>query len=182
METCSVCKESIVGTHIATSTDNENCGRSLVGTNFVRKDDKPYCKLCPTDKEQAKQKKLGRVYHPEHFVCTKCDKPFNGTQYFEDEGKPYCELHYKEVTGALCQFCRKAVKGKMISALGSKWCEAHFMCMGCFAPLNDFERSKFMDFDTKPFCRRCYDKLPSDTKRNTKKYAESEKKYLPTPA
>ncbi|KAJ3261549.1 LIM and senescent cell antigen-like-containing domain protein 2 [Boothiomyces macroporosus] len=166
----------------AESVLNENCGRSLVGTNFVRKDDKPYCKLCPTDKEQAKQKKLGRVYHPEHFVCTKCDKPFNGTQYFEDEGKPYCELHYKEVTGALCQFCRKAVKGKMISALGSKWCEAHFMCMGCFAPLNDFERSKFMDFDTKPFCRRCYDKLPSDTKRNTKKYAESEKKYLPTPA
>ncbi|KAJ3323945.1 LIM and senescent cell antigen-like-containing domain protein 2 [Boothiomyces sp. JEL0866] len=139
MDTCSVCKESIAGTHIATSTDkyhklavesalNENCGRSLVGTNFVRKDDKPYCKLCPTDKEQAKQKKL------------------------------------------------------VISALGSKWCEAHFMCMGCFAPLNDFERSKFMDFDTKPFCRRCFDKLPSDTKRNMKKYAESEKKYLPTPA
>ncbi|KAJ3306481.1 LIM and senescent cell antigen-like-containing domain protein 2 [Kappamyces sp. JEL0829] len=235
----------------------ENCGRSLVGASFVRKDDKPYCKLCPTDTERAKIKKLdeatdscefcnkpiekypllfkggkyhayhyhchvcqkqldhtareyagelycfpdyekiqskicgacrkpimgntvsalGKVFHPEHFVCFQCENPFNGTTHYEHKNHPYCELHYKQVTGAICQYCRKAVKGNAIDALGGKWCENHFQCLGCFVNLSDLQRTSFLDFDGKPFCRRCYDSLPWGVRSNLKSYREKEKKY-----
>jgi hypothetical protein len=121
---------------------------------------------------------LGKMYHPDHFVCDRCGNPFSGSPHFEFEGKPYCELHYKEVTGNFCQYCRKAVKGAVINALNGSWCQNHFQCMGCFVNLSDLERAKFMDFDGKPFCRRCFDKLPGETRRNINKYKEKEKSYV----
>jgi hypothetical protein len=54
---------------------------------------------------------MGKVYHPQHFLCEKCDSPFNGSKHYEFEGKAYCELHFKIVTGAICQYCRRPVKG-----------------------------------------------------------------------
>ncbi|OAJ42864.1 hypothetical protein BDEG_26264 [Batrachochytrium dendrobatidis JEL423] len=127
---------------------SENCGRPLVGSTFIRKDDKPYCKVCPIDstkkKSQALQKNtkgklfcmadyeknmaqicyacrkpivgrstsaIGKIYHPEHFSCWKCEKPFDGAPYFELNSQPYCEAHYKELTGSVCQYCKSAAKG-----------------------------------------------------------------------
>lgn len=55
---------------------------------------------------------MGKIYHPEHFVCFKCELPFNGSPHFENEGKIYCEVHYKEVTGALCKYCCRGIRGK----------------------------------------------------------------------
>lgn len=55
---------------------------------------------------------MGKVYHIEHFLCFKCETPFNGEKYHEFEGKPYCELHYKNLAGQNCQYCRRATKGK----------------------------------------------------------------------
>ncbi|KAL2913424.1 hypothetical protein HK105_207036 [Polyrhizophydium stewartii] len=237
----------------------ENCGKSLVGSTFVRKDDKPYCKMCPSDSaKRAKQdsaqqqetcencKKpvttgtglvfrgqhyhashfrcgtchevltvgakefegelycvadfekimaqicyacrrpivgrsmsaIGKIYHPEHFVCWKCEKPFDGAPYFEYQSRPYCEAHYKELTGSVCQYCRSAAKGNVVSALGVRWCEQHFMCMGCFCALAD-GKAKFMEWDNKPFCKRCYEKLPGDVRRSLSKYKEYEKKFTP---
>ena len=196
---CAKCTEVITGKCISAMDYKwhldhfscENCGRSLVGASFVRKDDKPYCKLCPTDKEMSKIKKmdeisdlceqcrapitqqvllfrgnkyhahhfnciacqktldasarefdgelycradyekiqskvcfacrkpilgtfisaLGKVFHPDHFICFKCETPFHGSNYFEYQGNAYCETHYKQVTGSTCQYCRKVVKG-----------------------------------------------------------------------
>lgn len=64
---CAQCAEVIMGKCISALDAKwhlehficENCGRSLVGGSFVRKDDKPYCKLCPLDRDKAKMKKLG---------------------------------------------------------------------------------------------------------------------------
>nr|KAJ3419281.1 hypothetical protein HK105_007162 [Polyrhizophydium stewartii] len=203
--TCKVCREPISGSHVSTQAhkyhkecfvchqclepfkDNiffeadggyycesdhsilhgENCGKSLVGSTFVRKDDKPYCKIA-----------IGKIYHPEHFVCWKCEKPFDGAPYFEYQSRPYCEAHYKELTGSVCQYCRSAAKGNVVSALGVRWCEQHFMCMGCFCALAD-GKAKFMEWDNKPFCKRCYEKLPGDVRRSLSKYKEYEKKFTP---
>jgi hypothetical protein len=65
-----------------------------------------------------------------------------------------------------------------IQALGGNYCENHFMCMGCFSNLSDFSRTKFMDFDTKPFCQRCFDQVPSDSKKNMTRYREKEKEWI----
>jgi hypothetical protein len=49
--------------------------------------------------------------------------------------------------------------------------------MGCLVNLSDFTKSKFLDFDSKPFCQRCFDALPADPKKNITKYKEKEKEY-----
>ena len=64
---CSKCENTIQGKCI-TALDQkwhlehfncENCGRSLVGANFVRQGDKPYCKSCPPTGSEKKAKRFG---------------------------------------------------------------------------------------------------------------------------
>ncbi|KAI8904732.1 hypothetical protein EDD86DRAFT_229820 [Gorgonomyces haynaldii] len=257
---CGRCCELITGKCIS-ALDNkwhlehftcDDCGRSLVGASFIRKNDKPYCKSCPAKQAKPQEEKnlcqqcqkplsgevltfkglkyhpyhyhckmckkeldqrakeydgdlycledyqklmsqtcfgcrrpitgrsisaLGKIYHPDHFVCFKCELPFHGNPYYEYKGKPYDELHYKEAIGALCPYCWQPATGVVISALASKYCGNHFMCMGCFTNLSD-EKSEFVDWDNKPFCRGCFDRLPSETKTHVRKYREMEKKLL----
>ncbi|EGF79458.1 hypothetical protein BATDEDRAFT_12220 [Batrachochytrium dendrobatidis JAM81] len=261
---CAKCGDVIVGKCVSALDAKwhiehfncENCGRPLVGSTFIRKDDKPYCKVCPIDSTKKKNPQtqeicanckrqifdgtglllrgqafhashftcatccevltstakeyegklfcmadyeknmaqicyacrkpivgrstsaIGKIYHPEHFSCWKCEKPFDGAPYFELNSQPYCEAHYKELTGSVCQYCKSAAKGNVVSALGTRWCEQHFMCMGCFCALAD-GKVRFMEWDNKPMCKRCYEKLPSDVRKNVSKYKESEKKFLP---
>lgn len=61
--------------------------------------------------------------------------------------------------------------------MGYKWCEHHFTCFHCFTSLAD-GKSRYMECDAKPFCRRCFEKLPSATRTHVKKYTEREKKLL----
>ncbi|KAI8926648.1 hypothetical protein BC831DRAFT_425508 [Entophlyctis helioformis] len=259
---CAKCGEVIVGKCVSALDAKwhiehfncDNCGKSLVGASFIRKDDKPYCKMCPSDAKKQRPDPqaadacenchkpivgpplvhrgakyhahhftctvchetltpsareyegdlycpadfdrilsqmcaacrrpitgrticaIGRNYHPEHFVCYKCEKTFDGTPYFEYQSRPYCETHYKELTGSVCLYCRSPAKGNVVSALGGRWCEQHFMCMTCFTPMAD-GKVKFMEWDAKPVCKRCFEKLPSDVRRNLNKYKDSEKKY-----
>ncbi|KAI8898352.1 hypothetical protein BC833DRAFT_614903 [Globomyces pollinis-pini] len=262
---CGKCGDVIQGKCISAMNEKwhlehftcENCGKSLIGTNFVRKDDKPYCKTCPTLKEVEKLKlieeasekceqckkpittqplifknhkyhpihfncvrcekvldskareyqgdlycfqdyekmlsqicqmcrqpiiglavsALGKVYHPDHFVCFKCNLPFNGENHFEYEKKPYCELHYKEVTNQLCWYCHRPAKGNVISAMNSQWCDHHFNCMGCFTNLLEGGKPKYLDYDGKPFCKRCFDKLSFEIRKSITKYRDKDKEY-----
>ena len=32
---------------------------------------------------------MGRVWHPEHFVCFHCKEPFHGSTFMEKDGNPY---------------------------------------------------------------------------------------------
>jgi hypothetical protein len=49
---------------------SENCGRSLIGSNFIRKDDKPFCKTCPTH-QPVKNKKVGNLKHNFRRLATR---------------------------------------------------------------------------------------------------------------
>ncbi|TPX31920.1 hypothetical protein SmJEL517_g04872 [Synchytrium microbalum] len=118
---------------------------------------------------------FGKQFHPEHFVCSKCERPFASSQYWEYGNKPYCEVHYHEVMGAFCGLCREAGAGRLVEALGRKWCENHLLCMGCHVNLAS-GKVKFVEWDTKPFCKRCFEKLPSDVKKNVVNYADNERK------
>ena len=56
-------------------------------------------------------KSLGKTWHPEHFVCAKCEKPFHGSRHYERRGLAYCEIHYHQLFGDLCFVCNNVIPG-----------------------------------------------------------------------
>ena len=49
--------------------------------------------------------------------------------------------------------------------------------MGCFTSLADVTKAKFVDFDSKPLCVVCFDKLPTKTKKRIEEYRVKESKF-----
>merc|ERR1712137_964839 len=102
----------------------EMCGCGFVGGNCTERDGKFYCQDCFRKLLQpvcfACRKPipgrsvtaLGKVYHPEHFVCGQCHQPFPDGKFFEVENIPYCELHYKMLFADRCAKCDKAIVGE----------------------------------------------------------------------
>ncbi|KAJ1345374.1 hypothetical protein BSLG_000887 [Batrachochytrium salamandrivorans] len=146
--TCAVCKE------VLTSTAHEYEGVLFCQTDYAKTMGQ-ICYACRRPIVGRSKSAIGKIYHPEHFVCWKCDKPFDGAPHFELQSRPYCEAHYKELTGSVCSYCRSAAKG------------------------NANSKAQFMEWDNRPMCKRCYEKLSSDVRKCVSKYKESEKKFLP---
>jgi len=76
---------------------------------------------------------LDRKWHPEHFVCTTCKKPFTDGRCFDKDGKPYCETHYREAF-LRCKLCNETIVGKAVSMLDSVWHPEHVACKVCMKP------------------------------------------------
>jgi len=74
---------------------------------------------------------IGKTYHPEHFVCTHCNKPFPNGAFIEHEGQPYCEADYNELFCPRCANCKQPIVDKCVSAGGNKFHPHHFTCTGC---------------------------------------------------
>ncbi|EKE38300.1 LIM domain containing protein [Entamoeba nuttalli P19] len=143
----------------------KNCKKPL-GTNpFHNVENSPYCKDCfiaKFAKMCARCGKpittncvsaLGKTYHSECFVCTKCSKPFPTPSFFQKDGNPYCEECYKEECAAKCSNCGKPIIGPSLSALGKKYHPECFVCSVCKAP---FPRGQFYNLDGKPVCAEHY--------------------------
>ncbi|KAJ3037331.1 hypothetical protein HK097_003545 [Rhizophlyctis rosea] len=97
--------------------------------------------------------------------------------FWEYAGKPYCEYHYHELTGEVCGFCHEPVSGKVVTALYRQWCERHFACHACQKPLATPEQQHpFMDVDFRPFCKRCFECLSVDVRKQLNKYGEIDRK------
>ncbi|ELP90045.1 transforming growth factor beta-1-induced transcript 1 protein, putative [Entamoeba invadens IP1] len=142
-----------------------NC-KSPLGTNpFHNVDNKPFCKncfvlkfakLCATCGKPITAgmvNALGKTYHSECFVCTKCKSPFASPQFFQKDGNPYCEQCYKEECAVKCAGCGKAIVGASLLALGQKYHPECFVCNVCKAP---FPRGQFYNLDGKPVCAEHY--------------------------
>jgi len=72
------------------------------------------CAVCRRPIDGRSINALGKMYHPEHFVCTKCEKPFAGGHYYEVDGDPYCEVHFNEQKGNDCARCGEPASGRGI--------------------------------------------------------------------
>eukprot|EP01117_Protostelium_nocturnum_P001748 TRINITY_DN1215_c0_g1_i12.p1 TRINITY_DN1215_c0_g1~~TRINITY_DN1215_c0_g1_i12.p1 ORF type:complete len:1750 (+),score=777.84 TRINITY_DN1215_c0_g1_i12:2681-7930(+) len=108
---------------------------------------------------------LGKVWHPEHFVCTICKAPFSGSSFKQKDGKAYCDVHFAREFGPKCGVCQKGV-GSGITFNGIAFHKEHFKCQGC---LQDLKSGKLTDFKDKPYCNSCYDKLPKDERKAEEK-------------
>eukprot|EP01129_Flabellula_baltica_P015416 TRINITY_DN782_c0_g1_i1.p1 TRINITY_DN782_c0_g1~~TRINITY_DN782_c0_g1_i1.p1 ORF type:complete len:878 (+),score=171.93 TRINITY_DN782_c0_g1_i1:90-2636(+) len=84
-----------------------NCLGPFDDGNFFEKDSRPYCSNCYFDVfaprcrscDQAIQgpcvNALGGQWHPQHFICHYCKRPFPNGAFYDIGGLPYCEAHYQ---------------------------------------------------------------------------------------
>jgi len=144
------------------------CLNPFGGGNFFERDGRPYCEAdfyalfapkCGSCHDPIRGdciNALGQQWHPEHFVCTYCQKSFAGGSFFEFAGKPYCETHYHQQTGSLCSGCGKPITGRCVNALDKKWHPEHFVCAFCMNPLAG---GSFTEHNSKAYCKECHGKL-----------------------
>eukprot|EP01099_Mayorella_cantabrigiensis_P000108 TRINITY_DN1045_c0_g1_i1.p1 TRINITY_DN1045_c0_g1~~TRINITY_DN1045_c0_g1_i1.p1 ORF type:complete len:611 (+),score=124.65 TRINITY_DN1045_c0_g1_i1:65-1897(+) len=116
---------------------------------------------------------MGRVWHPEHFVCAFCHEPFPGMVFREHDGKPYCEQHYQMLQCPPCVKCGLAVVGGGKSAFGHTWHKEHFVCTGCEKSLIG---KTLRAWEQKLYCSKCYDDLPADLRKQIEKKYQQEQK------
>ncbi|NWW94974.1 LIMS2 protein, partial [Rhynochetos jubatus] len=130
----------------------------------------PICGACRRPIEGRVVNALGKQWHVEHFVCAKCEKPFLGHRHYEKKGLAYCETHYNQLFGDVCYHCSHVIEGDVVSALNKAWCVNCFSCSTCNIKLT--LKNKFVEFDMKPVCKKCYEKFPLELKKRLKKLSE----------
>ena len=54
---------------------------------------------------------MGKVWHPEHFVCSDCNKPLQNTTFVFEEEKIYCDECYQKNFAQICHSCQKSILG-----------------------------------------------------------------------
>uniref|UniRef100_A0A674DRX1 Transforming growth factor beta 1 induced transcript 1 n=1 Tax=Salmo trutta TaxID=8032 RepID=A0A674DRX1_SALTR len=59
---------------------------------------------------------LGRVWHPEHFVCSECETELGSRNFFEKDGQPYCESDYFTLYSPHCAHCNKPILNVSMTA------------------------------------------------------------------
>uniref|UniRef100_A0A8C7P5H0 LIM domain-containing protein n=1 Tax=Oncorhynchus mykiss TaxID=8022 RepID=A0A8C7P5H0_ONCMY len=131
----------------------------------------PICGACRRPIEGRVVNAMGKQWHVEHFVCAKCEKPFLGHRHYERKGLAYCETHYNQLFGDVCYHCNRVIEGDVVSALNKAWCVNCFSCATCNTKLT--LKNKFVEFDMKPVCKKCYEKFPLELKKRLKKLAET---------
>lgn len=135
----------------------------------------PICGACRRPIEERIVTALGKHFHVDHFVCARCERPFLGKRHYERKGLAYCEQHYYQMFGHQCFVCQQMIKGDVIRALGKYWCVQHFSCAFCETKLIA-NKSKFYDVDSKPCCKKCYEKFPRDVRKRLAEQHRRDKK------
>lgn len=119
----------------------------------------PICGACRRPIEERIVTALGKQFHVDHFVCAHCEKPFLGKRHYEWKGSAYCERDFLQLFGHQCFSCNQIIKGDVVSALDRYWCVEHFACAYCELRLL-VNKSKFYNVQSKPCCKKCYEKFP----------------------
>lgn len=122
----------------------------VLGKQGIRANSKGLCHACKKPVMGEVTTALGKVWHPEHFVCAECDQEIGTKTFFEREGKPYCEKDYHNLFSPPCAYCHKPVLGQCVTALNNTWHPEHFFCAKCSCYFGD---EGFHEHDGKPYCR-----------------------------
>lgn len=85
---------------------------------------------------ETRTEAMGKVFHPQCFVCKKCGQTFSGSSFFEHESNAYHDTCRPTVSKVInpqsgsCASCRKAfdAAGKVVTAGNAKY---HVSCFGC---------------------------------------------------
>ncbi|KAJ6651473.1 hypothetical protein lerEdw1_020935 [Lerista edwardsae] len=182
---CASCQKPIAGqvvTALGSTWHPEHfvcthCQKEMGGSNFFEKDGAPYCErdyfqlfsprcgLCNEPILDVSLPELHHVpkmvtaldknWHPEHFCCVKCGRPFGEEGFHEKDGKQYCRQDFYELFSTRCQGCNQAILENYISALNALWHPECFVCRECYTP---FVNGSFFEHGGRPFCEIHYHK------------------------
>lgn len=100
------------------------------------------CAYCETPIEGNAIYALDKHWHPGHFFCAQCNKPFKEEEDYCILGKTaWCEPCYSKKTALSCWKCNhKLLNGEAcIEALGRNWCNTCFCCEVCTEPFQSNE-------------------------------------------
>lgn len=75
-----------------------------------------------------------------------------------------------QLFGDVCYNCSHVIEGDVVSALSKAWCVNCFSCSTCNMKLT--LKNKFVEFDMKPVCKRCYERFPLELKKRLKKLSD----------
>eukprot|EP00112_Aurelia_sp_Birch-Aquarium-sp1_P004379 Seg1494.10 transcript_id=Seg1494.10/GoldUCD/mRNA.D3Y31 product=Paxillin protein_id=Seg1494.10/GoldUCD/D3Y31 len=170
---CAACSKPIVGqvcTALGRTWHPEHftcavCEVPLGTKTFFERDGKPYCEedyheqfaprcaYCEGPILDACVTAMDQTWHPEHFVCAQCGKPFGESGYHEKDGKPFCREDYYGLFAPKCSGCDRAIMDNYISALNGHWHPECFVCMECHQP---FQGGSFFEHEGMPYCEMHY--------------------------
>jgi len=171
--TCAGCNKPIIGqvcTALGKTWHPEHfscciCDMELGTKTFFERDGKPYCEndyheifapkcfACNGPILDSCVTSMDRTWHPEHFVCQECGRPFGDSGFHEKDGKAYCREDYFRLFAPKCSGCNKAIIENYISALNGHWHPHCFACMECHQP---FQNGSFFEHEGMPYCEMHY--------------------------
>ncbi|XP_049847891.1 LIM domain-containing protein B-like [Schistocerca gregaria] len=185
-EICAKCSQPIIGS--AKMVDGKyvhydhftcaECDMPLSENCFNECEDCYYCnehyrelmkKLCYHCNRPIKGRIIHAImhlWHPEHFCCTVCGDNLSSATFFEHEGKAYCKTHFLAISKYICEYCKVPVITQGVVFLDKHYHIEHFLCTSCSTPLNS---KNLREWDSKPYCVKCYKKLPSELRKKYKK-------------
>jgi paxillin len=113
----------------------------------------PKCAYCEKPVKDRCVNALGKAWHPEHFFCSQCGKPFGANGYLEHDNRAFCEDDYYALWGMKCHGCNRPLMSETTSALGKNWHPECFVCAKCKIP---FPKGAFFPFEQMPYCELHY--------------------------
>jgi len=176
-KTCGKCGLAISGAFVVAKDKTyhadcfrcSTCSTALGGKAFIEKDNDIFCEACYYTAFNPKCahcdevikgqyiSALGKSWHPDHFVCTECAKPFEGNQFHKHNDRPYCEKHFNELFAEACAKCGLKIEGQVFEALDKKY---HLDCFTC--SVGDHEIGEGVNFhvhDEKIYCPQHFEEL-----------------------
>ncbi|XP_066602067.1 uncharacterized protein [Prorops nasuta] len=101
--------------------------------------------------------KLGLMYHPACFRCTKCQEILVDLAYCVHDDMLYCERHYAEQLKPRCAACDELIfSGEYTKAMNKEWHSGHFCCWQCDESLTG---QRYVLRDEHPYCIKCYESV-----------------------
>ncbi|XP_046551095.1 leupaxin-like isoform X1 [Haliotis rubra] len=170
---CAACNQPVVGQvitalgkiwHLEHFTCS-HCNDTLGTKNFYERDNQAFCErdyhelfaprcgYCSGPIVDKCITALGKTWHPEHFFCTKCGRPFGEEGFHEKDGKAYCRDDYYEMFAPKCGGCCNPIMDNYITALNRHWHPECFVCWDCRSP---FGGGSFFDHEGLPYCETHY--------------------------
>ncbi|KAL5967531.1 LIM domain-containing protein unc-97 [Taenia solium] len=117
---------------------------------------------------------LGRVWHPHHLKCSKCEEILSGGgRFYERNGEPLCFHHFRGLKQEICHKCRKFLPECLVEFTNKLYCLKHFTCEFCDKLLQP--GSRFLTVDLRPICNTCYRRLPGDLQCSLRKWRRRER-------